>query len=120
MLLYHIDGIRINDSWYWHEKNVYHTFFLAYGEHEPIEGQWDRQRIGHMTSTDLKSFEYLLIFPVSFLYFNDKLLILRFESDFRFFTQIIIIPCAPFHNIFVIDRLFFRYIQHHIDVVEVR
>ncbi|MBQ7337863.1 MAG: hypothetical protein IJW40_05325 [Clostridia bacterium] len=57
MLLYHIDGVRINDSWYVRKDGVYHTFFLAYGEDEPTEGQWDRQRVGHMISTDLITWE---------------------------------------------------------------
>ena len=54
MLLYSVEGLRINDSWYCiDQNNVYHSYFLEYGCDEPPEFIWSRQRIGHVVSEDM-------------------------------------------------------------------
>lgn len=58
MLLYTLDGIRINDSWYAKDGDTYHAFFLEYPMDGDPEGIWSRQTVGHMTSKDLISWEY--------------------------------------------------------------
>ena len=58
MLLYHLDGIRINDSWFCRENDTYHSYFLEYDWSSPQEFGASRQRCGHMTSKDLIHWNY--------------------------------------------------------------
>jgi len=59
MLLYSVEGLRINDSWYCiDQNNVYHSYFLEYGCDEPPEFIWSRQRIGHVVSEDMYHWTY--------------------------------------------------------------
>ena len=58
MLLYTLDGIRINDSWYCKEGDTYHAFFLEYPMNGDPDGMWTRQTCGHMSSKDLINWEY--------------------------------------------------------------
>ena len=58
MLLYSLDKIRINDSWYCKEGDTYHAFFLQYPEDGDPAGMWTNQTCGHMSSKDLLSWEY--------------------------------------------------------------
>lgn len=58
MLLYTLDGIRINDSWYCKDEDTYHAFFLQYPFDGDPAGIWTRQTCGHMSSKDLINWEY--------------------------------------------------------------
>lgn len=58
MLLYTLDGVRLNDSWYAKDGNTYHAFFLEYPANGDPEGMWSRQTVGHMSSEDLLNWEY--------------------------------------------------------------
>lgn len=58
MLLYTLNGIRINDSWYCKDGDTYHAFFLTYPVDGDPAGMWSSQSCGHMSSKDLKNWEY--------------------------------------------------------------
>lgn len=58
MLVYQLEGVRINDSWYCKEGDTYHSFFLEYGDDQPKEYMWEKQVCGHMMSKDLIHWEY--------------------------------------------------------------
>ena len=58
MLLYTLDGIRINDSWYCKDGDTFHSFFLEYPTDGDPAGMWDRQSCGHMSSKDLINWKY--------------------------------------------------------------
>lgn len=58
-ILYSVEGIRINDSWYAFDGAVYHAFFLQYPQSGDPEGFWSEQSIGHCVSDDLINWKYL-------------------------------------------------------------
>lgn len=59
MLLYELPGYRLNDSWYIKENGVYHAYFLEYSNDRPLDGsQYNKQNVGHMTSSDMRNWKY--------------------------------------------------------------
>lgn len=52
MLLYHVEGLRLNDSWYCKSGDTYHAFFLQCKE------SGAPQSVGHACSRDLFHWEY--------------------------------------------------------------
>lgn len=73
MLLYTLEKIRINDSWYCKEGDTYHAFFLEYPADGDPTGMWTEQTCGHMSSKDLITWEYhgTVLAPVEGLW-NDR------------------------------------------------
>ena len=58
MLVYTLNNVRINDSWYCKDGDMYHSFFLEYACDLPPQYRATRQSIGHMYSKDLLHWEY--------------------------------------------------------------
>lgn len=57
-ILYSVDNMRINDSWYAFDGQYYHAYYLQYPENGDPAKAWTNQTVGHSVSADLVHWEY--------------------------------------------------------------
>lgn len=57
-IIYSVDKMRINDSWYAYDGQYYHAYYLQYPEDGDLAKAWTNQTVGHSISADLIHWEY--------------------------------------------------------------